>query len=507
MKKQFFIGLLLIGSTLISNAQGFDLSNSEAYNNFSSLFTTGFSVDDASIYKALNTSIADQEDSVKISGSSVSFYYKSSQVGKCAFKVYEDYIQPNGDDRTIKITNLKMGSKITLTCKSYNYDVNFNAINADKISYKLSVTSGDTTLTLYARDTCVSLVNTSGKYKLQKIAIENTDSVIPEPTFKAKRRGFDFTKGGLYYNFKYIVNGTFAKEDSTTFYYLKMSANGDEEYFTIKGSSVIFFDAGHPLKHNVFKAYDTYVKPCGTDRKIRIPNLTIGEKISLTFKGNYEAATLSATGAQQTSFNLATLPTATDTTITLIATDTCITLKNTDGEYKLQKVYFEVDVITDPKINYNINDTNTYYVSDVNFEKISPKVYLESTENLIASVGGGDSIINHYSEYIYDANVHGDTLIIDKTINELSAPDNNVSIKIYPNPAKDYVIVDIDDYSKINNYTVKIVTATGQTVYSSLIISNAQSINVQNLGGTGLYYIIFEDTNNNTFVTKQLLVK
>ena len=118
-----------------------------------------------------------------------------------------------------------------------------------------------------------------------------------------------------------------------------------------------------------------------------------------------------------------------------------------------------------------INDTIRYHVSDLVFEDLSPKVFLYSIDSLITSVGGCDSIIFKYLEFVYEPNYFTDTiwvndtivtevfdttyvtitdttfisvtdtLIIDVNITGVNPPVNLNTLKVYPNPAKDYVYI------------------------------------------------------------------
>lgn len=173
-------------------------------------------------------------------------------------------------------------------------------------------------------------------------------------------------------------------------------------------------------------------------------------------------------------------------------------------------------------VDYLINDTVTYHVSDNEFQAISPVVYYKSTDSLKTQLGL-DSVINHYTKYLFEANhctdtTHvtikdtsyvsvADTLVFTQIVTGLSAPNNEVTIKMYPNPTKDYVVINVDDYTMINGYNLIITNASGQQVYSSLINQSEYSINVKDIGGVGLYVVTFKDASNNPFASKKLLVK
>lgn len=194
--------------------------------------------------------------------------------------------------------------------------------------------------------------------------------------------------------------------------------------------------------------------------------------------------------------------------------------KGSGNAYKSANVWKEFNVVE--LVSYLINDTATYHVSDIEFQAISPVVYYKSTDSLKTQFGL-DSITNHYSKFVFEAKhctdtAHvtvtdtsyisvTDTLLITKIVTGLSAPNNEVTIKMYPNPAKDFVVINVDDYTMLNNYNLVITNASGQQVYSSLVTKSEYSINVQSIGGNGLYIVSFKDAENKLFVSKRLIVK
>jgi len=60
-----------------------------------------------------------------------------------------------------------------------------------------------------------------------------------------------------------------------------------------------------------------------------------------------------------------------------------------------------------------------------------------------------------------------DTLIINTTLG-LNQNQSN-TIKIYPNPAKDQLIIDNGNYGSMAGYTLTIKTSGGQQVFSSAL--------------------------------------
>lgn len=529
MKKNIFLILAFCANLLTSNAQGFDLSKGGYYTNFYSSISTDFTTKEftppeVKPYYALITSNINVLNCFKVIGSSVNFYHSSNTPEKVSFKVYDDFIQSNGEYRTIKISNVNAGSKITLAFKTYTYDVDFEATNAEKAKYTLLMsTAQDSILTIFATDTCVTLINTKGNYRLQKISIENTDTVISKlETIKY----FDVTKGGIFTDYRSMFYGSF-EIDSTYYIDFKSTEADTDQYFKINGSPVSFHYTDTTTGNSAFRAYDTYIQSVGINRTIKVCDLQIGNEIYLSFRANLEA-NLVATGAQASNYSL---PYMKDTTLTIIANSNCVTLTNNQGDFKLYKIAIKGGPATPviPKIDYLINDTSVYYVSDIKFQSISPMVYLESTDYLHTQIGGGDSIIHHFSKYLYKAN-HctdiitqtitqtitdtititqyrsvSDTLIIEQ--GEFSKPNHRLCIKMYPNPTVDYIYIETQNDENMGDCSMFITNSYGQKVFESSVHRETHKIKINDIGGKGIYLITFKDSKDNILSTKKLIVE
>ena len=73
-------------------------------------------------------------------------------------------------------------------------------------------------------------------------------------------------------------------------------------------------------------------------------------------------------------------------------------------------------------------------------------------------------------------------------INESTSEEAVMSeIKLFPNPAKDNLMVTLSNFEEMGSVTYSIVNAIGQVVYTGAIISNETSINISSLN-SGMYY-------------------
>ncbi|MBN4081701.1 choice-of-anchor J domain-containing protein [bacterium AH-315-C07] len=100
-----------------------------------------------------------------------------------------------------------------------------------------------------------------------------------------------------------------------------------------------------------------------------------------------------------------------------------------------------------------------------------------------------------------------DTLIIDVTFTGISPPDNTNTIKVFPNPAVDAIIIDMGNYTMMTDHTIKILNTLGQEVFSSLVNIPQFKIDISILGSTGVYYLQILDAGNNIIDTRKLILK
>lgn len=130
-----------------------------------------------------------------------------------------------------------------------------------------------------------------------------------------------------------------------------------------------------------------------------------------------------------------------------------------------------------------INDTITY--SDTNYVSINDTItYYDSVSVAVT-----------------------DTLIINAEISGLNSHNNINTLKVYPNPANDVVIIDNGDFNLMSTYTLKIVNSLGAEVFNSFVSIPQFQIPVSSLGNSGLYYIQIFDENNILISTKKLILK
>lgn len=185
-----------------------------------------------------------------------------------------------------------------------------------------------------------------------------------------------------------------------------------------------------------------------------------------------------------------------------------------------------------------INDTTVYHVSDLSFEDLSPKVYLNSIDSLNTSVGGCDSIIYRYLKFVYEPDYFTDTiwvndtivtevfdttyvtitdtsfitvtdtLIIDVTITGVNSPENMNTLKVYPNPAKDYIYINTgNNYERMTDYKIKIISSSGSLIFETNVNQQLFEIKVNEFGQTGLFFIQIINNSNQIIDTRKIILE
>lgn len=100
-----------------------------------------------------------------------------------------------------------------------------------------------------------------------------------------------------------------------------------------------------------------------------------------------------------------------------------------------------------------------------------------------------------------------DTLIIEASLTGIDPPDNLNILKIYPNPTRDYLIINTGDTEKMNGYRVKIVNQLGVTVFETLIDQPVYEVNLSTWTGKGIYYLQLMDKQNSTIEIRKIILQ
>ncbi len=157
-----------------------------------------------------------------------------------------------------------------------------------------------------------------------------------------------------------------------------------------------------------------------------------------------------------------------------------------------------------------INDTSYMIINDTNYIVVNDTSYIILTDTNYVIINDTNHIVIYDTNHIIvnDTNYVSvtDTLIIDVN---LHIESNNIvnTIKIFPNPAKDYLIIDFGDFESMSAYLLKITNLTGQIIYFTPIYKQTTQLDLSTWLGEGIYFVQILDTKNNVIVTKKIVLK
>lgn len=193
-----------------------------------------------------------------------------------------------------------------------------------------------------------------------------------------------------------------------------------------------------------------------------------------------ESFDVSDPGGHQVNYNSGDYTVYTDVQLPKPYMHLVFNVKNEDGEnienanvIILGYANTPTDVDGNSNFLYGTNSTINYFVSATGYESVSGTL----------NIGTDD-----HTEYI----VLGEPQINIKE-------NQNFNIKIYPNPAKDFISVSANDLYKISVYDM-----TGKVVKKFQMNSNYQNIDIKNFDA-GVYTFVFE--NNTSIETQKVIVK
>lgn len=100
-----------------------------------------------------------------------------------------------------------------------------------------------------------------------------------------------------------------------------------------------------------------------------------------------------------------------------------------------------------------------------------------------------------------------DTLIINAILTGLNPPNNQNTLKVFPNPASTHITIDYGNFSSMGGYTLKITNNLGQVVFTTPISQQSSYIDLSTWSGTGIYFVEIIDTQNNTIENRKILIQ
>ncbi len=100
-----------------------------------------------------------------------------------------------------------------------------------------------------------------------------------------------------------------------------------------------------------------------------------------------------------------------------------------------------------------------------------------------------------------------DTLIIDALLTGITGPDNINTLKVYPNPARDYLYINTGDYVRMNGYRLKIMNQLGAVVFETNVEDPLYQVNLSTWSGKGLYFIQLIDSGDMIIDIRKIILQ
>lgn len=100
-----------------------------------------------------------------------------------------------------------------------------------------------------------------------------------------------------------------------------------------------------------------------------------------------------------------------------------------------------------------------------------------------------------------------DTLIIKLIITGYNPITYQNTIKVYPNPTNDQLIIDNGDWAALKGYQLKITNSLGQQVFQSAINQQLFTIDLSKWPGRGAYFVYVIDVQGNMIDVRKVILQ
>ena len=100
-----------------------------------------------------------------------------------------------------------------------------------------------------------------------------------------------------------------------------------------------------------------------------------------------------------------------------------------------------------------------------------------------------------------------DTLIIDISLIGTNPPMFAYQLLVYPNPTRDFIVIDIPASLQLLGYSIEIVNALGQSIFVSTLNQNQLQVNLNTIGATGTYNLVVKDSTGIIVDTRVIILQ
>jgi hypothetical protein len=133
------------------------------------------------------------------------------------------------------------------------------------------------------------------------------------------------------------------------------------------------------------------------------------------------------------------------------------------------------------------------------------------SRNHSVNVLGNDSVRIEFYQGYGSSFCNGYLKVTTMDCSNLSISDNEIIddnlIKVFPNPANDYITIDCGNFANVNGWAVKIVNTLGQEIFNRAMNQQQTTILFNTLNSQGIYFVKIYDNKGSIIDTKKIILK
>jgi sugar lactone lactonase YvrE len=120
--------------------------------------------------------------------------------------------------------------------------------------------------------------------------------------------------------------------------------------------------------------------------------------------------------------------------------------------------------------------------------------------------GGGGSVLSNANN-IYVIKGNQINILSDQSLGINQNLFSLQQINLYPNPAKDEITIDLSKINNIENFSYEIYNSLGQEVQNGILNSQINIIHLNNIKGSGVYFVKIIDSSNTLIDSKKIIIQ
>lgn len=121
--------------------------------------------------------------------------------------------------------------------------------------------------------------------------------------------------------------------------------------------------------------------------------------------------------------------------------------------------------------------------------------------------GGGGNTFTMCNPITFDYSNFTQSPCDNTQITEINLPNNQNTLKVFPNPASTHITIDYGNFNAMTGYTLTIVNSIGETVFTTPINQQTSYIDLSTWTGTGIYLVQLIDPQNNTIENRKIVIQ